>query len=300
MQLAGEYTFRAPLNAVWDALMDPTVLAQALPGGEALQQVGDNEYQAVMNVRVGPVQGRFEGRIELADIEPYRGYRMKVTGQGAPGFVNGEGVLALEAVQDEAGAEAVLLTYKGDVQVGGKIAGVSQRLVESSAKSLTRQGLQALERQLAAPAVPTAEPVAHAADGLPAAEGVAVVQAVSAAGRQAEVVLGAPAWQPVSTRRTVATPAPANSTGAGNVMLTTARDVASDLASDYLTPVQQERGNLGGRWCAGYAALCGAGAPGAEALTRLWESSAGARFPACSGLTIGQTHGIFTQLGRTR
>ncbi|MCB0161178.1 MAG: hypothetical protein KDD83_23750, partial [Caldilineaceae bacterium] len=59
MQLEGSYQFQAPRAAVWDALMNPDVLAQALPGGEQMERVGDNEYRAVMNVRVGPVQGKF-------------------------------------------------------------------------------------------------------------------------------------------------------------------------------------------------------------------------------------------------
>jgi len=253
MQLEGQYTFRAPVQAVWGALMDPAVLAQALPGGEQLKQVGENEYQAVMNVRVGPVQGRFEGRIELLDIEPFRSYRMKVAGQGAPGFVNGEGTLLLESAQAEDGGEVALLNYRGDVQIGGKIAGVSQRLVESSAKSLTRQGLQALERQIAAQLAPP--PVAAAAQFGSAvgdfepmvAPVVAETAAPSSAPAPASVVTNgggeaAAGWQPVPTRRTVLTSAaPAGGMSATSVMLTTAKDVASDLASDYIPPAQQEK-----------------------------------------------------------
>jgi carbon monoxide dehydrogenase subunit G len=256
MQIEGQYTFRAPLNAVWDALMDPAVLAQALPGGEELKRVGENEYLAVMNVRVGPVQGKFEGRIELADIDPLKGYRMKVAGQGAPGFVNGEGDVLLEAASDEAG-ELVLMSYRGDVQVGGKIAGVSQRLVESSAKSLTRQGLQALERQIATSLLPVEAVAAaahHDAARTPMAAGAALPagQALEAGSAPQAGVTGVtpagdgassgPAWQPVTTRRTVTgAPPPPARTSATSVMLTTARDVAGDIASDYISPAQQER-----------------------------------------------------------
>lgn len=229
MQLEGSYTFGAPLQAVWDALMDPAVLAQALPGGEAMQQVGENEYEAVMNVRVGPVQGRFEGRIELADVEPLRGYRMKVSGQGAPGFVNGEGTMVLAAQQDEAGAERVLLSYQGDVQVGGRIAGISQRLVESSAKSLTRQGLQELERQVQSRLAPApAEPPEAPAEAVDAP-----AEAVTAPAAPAQ------AWQPVPPGRSSgAQPARLS---ASRVMLTTARDVAGDLVNDTIPPAQHER-----------------------------------------------------------
>lgn len=231
MQLEGNYTFAATVEAVWDALMDPTILAQALPGGEEMVKVGDNEYHAVMNVRVGPVQGRFEGRIELTDIDPLHAYRMKVSGQGAPGFVNGDGLLRLESN----GEASTLLFYAGDVQVGGRIAGVSQRLVESTAKSLTRQGLQALDREVQYRVNPPPE-------GAPAGADAVAEAAEPDAG---EPVEGAPTpvsqareWKPVPTmqhRHVVQQP------GAASVMATTMKDVARDLASDYIPPNQQER-----------------------------------------------------------
>ena len=89
MRLEGTHLFAAPRTAVWEALMDPGVLSRALPGGEQLEQVGDNQYRAVMNVKVGPVQGRFEGKIVLDDIVAPERYVMKVDGQGAPGYVSG-------------------------------------------------------------------------------------------------------------------------------------------------------------------------------------------------------------------
>jgi carbon monoxide dehydrogenase subunit G len=225
MLLEGSYTFTVPVEAVWDALMDPTVLASALPGGEEIVQVGENEYTATMNVRIGPVQGRFEGCIELADIKPLQSYRMKVNGQGAPGFVSGEGSLQLSPHSDGGS----LLEYKGDVQVGGKIAGVSQRLVESSARSLTRQGLQALEAQIGARMNPSVESSAPSGAEEPAVSGAVVTPGATENGT----------WQPIPTRRTVAPqPPPLSPLG---VALTTTRDVARDLASDYLPIQQQER-----------------------------------------------------------
>lgn len=212
MQLEGTHTFNAPLPAVWEALMDPAILAQALPGGEEVVRLSDSEYQAAMNVRIGPVQGKFDGRIELLDVDPMRSYRLRVSGQGAPGFVNGEGTLLLEGN----GENATLLRYTGDVQIGGKIAGVSQRLVESTAKSLTRQGLQALDRQiqarLQAPAVETT-PLAEAA---------------------------IPQETPRPSHAPAPTPAPA-APSAASVAANVARDVARDLAADYAPLNQQEK-----------------------------------------------------------
>lgn len=229
MRLEGTHQFAAPRAAVWEALMDPTVLAQALPGGEQMERVGDNEYRAVMNVKVGPVQGRFEGKIQLSDIAPLDRYTMKVDGQGAPGFVAGEGVLELA---DHDGG--TLLRYGGDVNVGGRIAGVGQRLIESTARSVTRQGLSALDQMIQArlsptPAAPGGEVVATngAATGSPES-----AEAASAAAR-------APAPAPPTADQPAGQPSVQASMGsvAGQVV----KDVARDLLADYVPPDKQER-----------------------------------------------------------
>lgn len=146
MKLEGEYTFKnAPRKIVWDTLMDPDALSKAIPGGDKLEKVGDNEYEAVLNIKVGPVQGKFDGNIELLDINEPDSYKMKVGGKGPAGFLNGEGNVTLSD-----GDGGTIMSYSGDAQVGGKIAGVGQRLIDSSAKSITRQGLEALDAQIQA------------------------------------------------------------------------------------------------------------------------------------------------------
>jgi carbon monoxide dehydrogenase subunit G len=144
MKIQGEHTFDAPRERVWRALLDPEVLARTLPGCERLERTGDNEYRGVLNVQVGPVKGQFQGTLQLADILPLEGYHMKLDGSGPSGFMNGQGELRL------ADAPAgTTLRYDLDAQIGGRIAGLGQRLVESSAKSITRQGLEGLARELA-------------------------------------------------------------------------------------------------------------------------------------------------------
>ncbi len=144
MKIQGEHTFDAPRERVWRALLDPEVLARTLPGCERLERTGDNEYRGVLNVQVGPVKGQFQGTLQLADILPLEGYHMKLDGSGPSGFMNGQGELRL------ADAPAgTTLRYDLDTQIGGRIAGLGQRLVESSAKSITRQGLEGLARELA-------------------------------------------------------------------------------------------------------------------------------------------------------
>ena len=215
MRMDGNYTFSAPRAAVWEALMDPTVLAGALPGGEELERVGENDYQAAMNVKVGPVQGRFVGKITLTDITPLQQYTMKVDGQGAPGFVAGEGTLVFEDVEG-----GTLLRYGGDVQVGGRIAGVGQRLIESTAKSMTRQGLIALDQMIQARIAPPAEPAA--------------VMAESGDATPAAAASFATPVQPAAAR-------PAQGPSTAGMAAQVAKDVARDLVADYIPPDKQER-----------------------------------------------------------
>lgn len=145
MKLEGTYTFEAPREVVWQALLDPTVLAKVMPGCERLDQIGENGYKGVLKIRVGPVQGQFEGIVHLSDIHAPESYRMQVDGKGAPGFMKGVGEVRLE----DHGSSTVM-QYSGEAQVGGRIASVGQRLLDSSAKAITRQSLDGLHEQIKA------------------------------------------------------------------------------------------------------------------------------------------------------
>jgi uncharacterized protein len=145
MKIQGTHTFDAPRERVWRALLDPAVLARTLPGCEKLERVGENDFQGVLNVQVGPVKGQFQGTLVLTDVRPLEGYHMKLVGKGPSGFMNGEGDLRLT----DAGS-STLLAYDIDAQVGGRVAAVGQRLLESSSKSIARQGLEGLAREISA------------------------------------------------------------------------------------------------------------------------------------------------------
>ncbi|HVG11182.1 MAG TPA: carbon monoxide dehydrogenase subunit G [Thermoanaerobaculia bacterium] len=145
MKLQGTHTFDAPRERVWRAILDPAILARTLPGCEKLERVGENNYLGVLNVQVGPVKGQFQGTLVLTDVRPLEGYHMKLDGKGPAGFMNGEGDLRLT----DAGGSTTL-TYDIDSQVGGRVAAVGQRLLESSSKSVARQGLEGLAREISA------------------------------------------------------------------------------------------------------------------------------------------------------
>jgi carbon monoxide dehydrogenase subunit G len=165
MKIQGSHTLDFPREQVWRALLDPGILARTLPGCERLERVGETDFQGALNVQVGPVKGQFQGTLQLSDLRPLEGYHMKLDGKGPAGFMSGEGDLRLA----DAGG-STLLTYDLDAQVGGRLAGVGQRLIESSAKSISRQGLEGLARELAAmpPAPGAAGETAAPAANLPA------------------------------------------------------------------------------------------------------------------------------------
>jgi carbon monoxide dehydrogenase subunit G len=145
MILSGTFTFEGPRARVWEILQDPAVLAKALPGTKTLTQVGEDKYQGVMKVSVGPVNAaEFAMSVELKDkVEPEK-FSMVIDGKGGVGFTKGTASIVLE----EQPGPVTVMTYSSDVQVGGKIAAVGQRLLESVGKMMTRQALDALNKEL--------------------------------------------------------------------------------------------------------------------------------------------------------
>lgn len=146
MKIEGEYLFNGPREDVWDIVRDPEVLATALPGTKSLEKVGENEYAGEMNVRVGPVAGLFSGRLVVSNEVPPESCTLSVDGRGSPGFIKGNGNVMLS----EQDAGNTLMKYDGDVQIGGRLASVGQRLLDTASKSMINQGLETLNMALQA------------------------------------------------------------------------------------------------------------------------------------------------------
>ena len=140
MNVEGTYSFAATRDEVWASILDPEVLTKTLPGVQELKETGENEYWASMKIRIGPVQGVFSGTVKLFDLEAPSSLHLVMDGKGAPGFVKGEGHLRLE--ED---GHSTILKYAGEAQVGGRIASIGQRLMESSTKALINQSLDSLD-----------------------------------------------------------------------------------------------------------------------------------------------------------
>jgi uncharacterized protein len=163
MKIEGSHTFDAPQDVVWPMLLDPEVLASVMPGCEKLEKTAENQYEGVLMVRVGPVQGRFNGTILLENIQEPDSYDITVDGTGPSGFIKGSGNLRLESDNGQ-----TTMHYQGDAQVGGRIASVGQRLLDTSAKAIIRQSLTGLEKQVEARSQPApATPSPNAAPASP-------------------------------------------------------------------------------------------------------------------------------------
>jgi len=146
LKIEGEYLFNGPQEEVWMIVRDPEVLATALPGTKSLDKVGENEYEGEMNVRIGPIAGLFLGRLVVSREVPPESCTLTVEGKGGPGFISGTGNVILS----DQGDGRTMMKYEGDVKIGGKLASVGQRLLDTASKSMIRQGLEALNMALQA------------------------------------------------------------------------------------------------------------------------------------------------------
>ncbi len=146
MRIEGDYEFDAPREAVWEALLDPDVLSKALPGMERLERVEENLYRGRMKIAVGPVSGGgYDVTVRIVDpVRPER-YDMEVDGRGALGYARGNA--RVELTETPGGTR---MTYGSDLQIGGKVAGIGQRLIDNVAKTMTARGLDALEKEIRA------------------------------------------------------------------------------------------------------------------------------------------------------
>jgi uncharacterized protein len=143
MHLEISHLLNHPIERVWDVLLDPEVLKQALPGIEKLEATALDSFAVVMTLGVAAVKGRYSGTLSITDKKPPSSYRLQGEGRGAPGWTKGQAVLTLVS---EGGGTRV--TAKGDAQVGGTIAGVGQRMMEGIGKSMARDFFAAIERIL--------------------------------------------------------------------------------------------------------------------------------------------------------
>lgn len=189
MELTGEYRIPAPRERVWAALNDPQVLKAAIAGCQELEKVTDSEFRAIVATKVGPVSATFRGTVTLSDQDPPNGYTLTGQGQGgAAGFAKMRSRVSLAPDGD-----ATVLTYTANAEIGGKLAAVGSRLVQSVAKKNADDFFGAFATQLGGGAVvKPAEVVAPVPVAVAAAPAALPIPVPAAAGGG----LGAPvpAW----------------------------------------------------------------------------------------------------------
>jgi carbon monoxide dehydrogenase subunit G len=154
MEMSSVQIVPAPPDRVWAALNDPQTLKACITGCEAIERVADNEYKVSMKVKFGPVNARFAGKIILLDLNPPLSYTLNFEGQGGmAGHAKGNAQVLLSP-----DGEATKLAYTASAQIGGKLAQIGSRLVDSAANKMAADFFAALPRELKehpqAPAAP--------------------------------------------------------------------------------------------------------------------------------------------------
>jgi carbon monoxide dehydrogenase subunit G len=167
MDMTGERRIPAPRQTVWEALNDTEVLKASIPGCESLEKLDGDQMKATASVKVGPISARFNGKVQLSDIDPPNGYRISGEGQGGvAGFAKGGANVSLT----DDGSDT-LLSYTVNAQVGGKLAQLGGRLIDATAKQMADAFFDRFSAQVAPPAVAAAAP-AHPPSAPPSAIGI--------------------------------------------------------------------------------------------------------------------------------
>ena len=132
MDMTGEQIIAVPQHRVWDALNDPEILKQCIPGCDSVERVSDNEYKMTMVAAIGPVKAKFAGKLTVSDLDPPNAYTLAFEGSGGvAGFGKGSAQVRLSPE-----GEGTRLSYEAHATVGGKIAQVGARLIDGVARKL--------------------------------------------------------------------------------------------------------------------------------------------------------------------
>ena len=174
MQMTGQERIAAPRRKVWEALNDPQVLRQAIPGCQSLSQDAPDKLSAVVEVKIGPIGARLNGAVTLSDIDPPNGYTITGEGQGGmAGSAKGGATVKLADAEVD-GGEGTLLTYEVNAEVGGRLAQLGGPIIDATAKQLASKFFRKFGEIVGAPA--TQAPAAEVPMGIAAASAAPVSQ----------------------------------------------------------------------------------------------------------------------------
>lgn len=165
MKIAGEATLTAPVKAVWDALLDPSVLVRTIPGCERLETAGENAYDMTVTVGVAAIKGTYAGSCRLSDLKPHESLVLSAQGAGSPGTIAADVSVRFEENADG----TTTLFYDADTIVGGMIGGVGQRMLTSVSRRMANEFFTAVEKVVTGQETAPADELSSAAPEAPAA-----------------------------------------------------------------------------------------------------------------------------------
>lgn len=147
MEISGSYTFDADQETVWSVLMDPSAIANAIPGVKDLVPVENeaNTWRAAAKIGVASVSGTYAGVIKMTEIDAPNQYRLTVSGEGQQSIIGGTALLKLNYIPDQ---NQTIVTWEAEANISGKLASVGQRVIKAAAGLMSRQFFQSLARQI--------------------------------------------------------------------------------------------------------------------------------------------------------
>ncbi len=188
MRIAGEATLNAPVQKVWDAMLDPAVLVSTIPGCEKLETTGENAYAMTVTAGVAAIKGTYAGTCELRDLNPHTSLLLAAQGAGAPGTIAADVTVTFADLGDG----TTRLSYDADTIVGGMIGGVGQRMLNSVSKRLAGEFFGNVENVINGVAAPVTAGAVPAAPAVETAPGVftALPKPAAAAGTTEDFLKG--------------------------------------------------------------------------------------------------------------
>jgi uncharacterized protein len=145
MKIEGSHAIKAPRDLLYQLMIDPEILRRCVPGCQSLEAAGDGYFKMTLKAGVGSIKGVFTGSIKLEEMREPEHYKMIVDAKGPAGFLKGEGLIDLTEQGEE-----TLVNYAGETGVGGTLAVVGQRMVQSTAKMMAGQFFAAVEAEAVA------------------------------------------------------------------------------------------------------------------------------------------------------
>jgi len=150
VKVSGAYLISVSQRRAYELLQDPVVLGKAMPGCDTLERIGEHEYHMKMKMVMASISGLFDGKVRIADLQPHSSFRLMVEGSGKIGFMKGDGLLHL--IPAGAGTS---VQFEGNVEVGGTIAAVGQRLLDATARMIIKRFFEKLASDAAVSETPS-------------------------------------------------------------------------------------------------------------------------------------------------